>query len=102
MDVKDYCESVGSELTGWKAKLGDVIHRTEKMTGKNKEDIEPLVAELKDMVDDLDERIAALARECPAEWGGEKSDIDDKMAQVTHKWKKVWGVMGEKEYGLGA
>ena len=53
------------------------------------------------MVDDLDERIASLARECPTEWGDEKSDIDGKMSQVTQKWKKVWGVMGEKEYGIG-
>ena len=54
MDVKDYCESVGSELNGWKTKLNNVIQRTEKMTGKDKEDVEHLVAELKDMMDDLD------------------------------------------------
>ena len=101
MDVKSYCDSVGSELTGWKAKLYDVIRRTEKMAGDDKENIEPMVAELKDMVDDLDERIATLARECPAEWGDERSDIDGKMSQVTQKWKDVWGVMGEKEYGIG-
>ena len=101
MDVASYCESVGSELNGWKTKLNNVIQRTEKMDGKDKENVEPLVAELKDMMDDLDERIAALARECPTEWGGEKSDIDGKMSQVTHKWKEVWGAMGEEEYGLG-
>ena len=71
------------------------------MTGKDKEDVETMVAELKDMMDDLDERIAVLARECPTEWGGEKSDIDGKMSQVNQKWKKVWGVMGEPDYGIG-
>ena len=60
-----------------------------------------MVAELKDNVDDLNERIAALARECPTEWGGEKSDIDSQMSQVIQKWKEVWGVMGEEEYGIG-
>jgi hypothetical protein len=101
MNINDYCESVGSELNGWKTKLNGVIQRTEKMAGKDKEELEPMVAELKDMMDDLDERIAALARECPTEWGSEKSDIDGKMSQVTHKWKEVYGVMGEEEYGLG-
>ena len=101
MDVKDYCESVGSELSGWKAKLDDVIRRTEKMTGSDKGNLEPMVAELRDMLDDLDERIAALARECPTEWGGEKSAVDATMSRVNQKWKEVWGVMGEKEYGLG-
>ena len=99
--MKDYCESVGSELTGWKAKLDDVIRRTENLTGNDKQYVEPMVAELKDMVDDLDERIVTLASECPSEWASEKSDIDGKMFQVTHKWKEVWGAMGEEEYGLG-
>jgi len=101
MDAKAYCDIVGIELTSWKAKLYDVIRRTEQQEAGNKENIEPMVAELKDMVDDLDERIAALARECPTDWGGEKSDIDGKISQVTLKWKEVWGIMGEKEYGLG-
>lgn len=101
MDIKSYCDSVGIELTGWKAKLYDVIRRTEKLEADNINNIEPMVAELKDMVDDLDERIAALDRECPTEWGGEKSDIDGKMSQVTQKWKEVWGVMGEPDYGIG-
>ena len=101
MDVKDYCESVGSELNGWKTKLYNVIQRTEKMAGKDKENVEPLVAELKDMMDDLDESIAALAWECPTEWDGEKSNIDGKMSKVTHKWKEVYGAMGEEQYGLG-
>jgi hypothetical protein len=101
MDVKSYCDTVGAELTGMKAKLYDVIRRSEKIAGNDKENVEPMVAELKDMVDDLDERIASLARECPTEWGDEKSDIDGKMSQVTQKWKEVWGVMGEKEYGIG-
>jgi hypothetical protein len=101
MDINDYCESVGGELTGWKTKLSGIIQRTESLTGSDKQNVEPMLAELKDMMDDLDERIAALARECPTEWGSEKSEIDDKMSQVTHKWKEVYGVMGEKEYGLG-
>jgi len=101
MDVKSYCESIGSELTGWKAKLYDVIRRSEKLPGTEKENVEPMVAELKDMIDDLDQRIASLARECPAEWGGDKSEIDGKMSKMNDKWKKVWGVMGEEEYGIG-
>jgi hypothetical protein len=101
MDVKSYCESVGIELTSWKAKLYDVIRRSEKLADNDKDNLDPMVAELKDMVDDLEERIAALARECPAEWSGEKSEIDGKMSKVNDKWKEVWGVMGESEYGLG-
>jgi hypothetical protein len=101
MDVKSYCDNVGIELIGWKAKLYDVLRRSEKLTTGDQEKVEPLVAELKDIMDDLDEHIALLARECPAEWSGRKSDIDGKMSSMNDKWKAVWGVMGEPEYGIG-
>ena len=101
MDVKSYCDSVGSELIGWKAKLYDVIRRSEKLPGTEKENLDPLVAELKDMIDDLDERIVVLARECPAEFSDDKSEIDGKITRMNDKWKSVWGVMGEPEYGVG-
>ena len=50
MDVKSYCDTVGAELTGWKAKLYDVIRRTEEMTGNDKENVTPMVAELSVML----------------------------------------------------
>lgn len=71
------------------------------MASDEKENVAPMVAELKAMVDNLDERIASLARECPTEWGDEKSNIDEKMLQVSQKWKEVWGAMGDTEYGIG-
>ena len=101
MDLKAYCESVGSELTGWKSKLNAVIHRSENLSESKKENVEPIVAELKDMIDDLDERIVSLARECPSEWSADKSEIDGKISKMNDKWKKVWGAIGEAEYGLG-
>ena len=101
MNINDYCESVGGELTGWKTKLSGIIQRTESLTGSDKQNVEPMLAELKDMMDDLDERIASLARECPTEWGDERSDIDGKMSNMKDKWKEVWGVMGDTEYGIG-
>jgi hypothetical protein len=63
-------------------------------------------AKLKDMVDDLDERIAALARECPSEWSADKARIEGKLSRMKSKWKVVWGAMGdeeeeEEEYGIG-
>jgi hypothetical protein len=102
MDAKSYCDSVGIELSGWKAKLYDVIRKTDSLPAKEKEKMDPMVAELNAMMDDLDDRIDLLARECPADWSGHKSDIENKLSKMNQRWKDVWGVMGNKEYGLGA
>ena len=103
MDVKDYCESVGKEMAAWKAKMTDVSQKATALKDLDREKAEPIVKELNAILDDIDQRIASLARECPAEWSDDKSDIDGKMASAKDKWKEVWGVLGEEEseYGIG-
>ena len=63
----------------------------------------PIVKELSAIMDDIDQRIATLATECPSEWTDDKSDIDGKISRAKDKWKEVWGVLGEDEteYGIG-
>jgi hypothetical protein len=53
------------------------------------------------MVDDLNQRMAYLEKECPADWSSDESAIEDNLSKLRGKWKEVWGVMGEKEYGVG-
>ena len=101
MDAKSYCDSVRIELTQWKAKLDDVIRKTESLSADHKNKVEPTVDELNAIVDDLNDRIELLTRECPVEWSGQKNEIDGKISQINDKWKDVWGVMGETEYGVG-
>ena len=103
MDVKDYCESVGNELTAWKAKMSDISQKAAALKDVDREKAEPIVKELNAIMDDIDQRIATLARECPSEWSDDKSDIDSKISRAKDKWKEVWGVLGEdnSEYGIG-
>jgi hypothetical protein len=101
MDVKSYCDSVGIELNGWKAKLYDVIRKAESLPDSEKDKVAPMVRHLDTMVDELNARLKSLEKECPSEWSSDKAAIDDTMTQMRGKWKDVWGVMGEPEYGIG-
>ena len=103
MDVKDYCETVGKELADWKAKMNGVSKKAEALTGMDREKAAPIVKDLNAIMDDIDQRIAMLARECPSEWSDDKGNIDGKISQAKDKWKEVWGVLGEdeSEYGIG-
>jgi hypothetical protein len=101
MDSKSYCETVTHELTAWKAKIYDVIRKSEKLPAKGKGKAAPLIQELNAEVDDLNRRLALLERECPADFRSQRQEIKEKMTQVKGGWKKVWGVLGEKEYGIG-
>ncbi len=101
MDVKSYCDSVGIELTGWKAKLYDVIRRSDSLPISDKENIAPMLQELNAMIDELNERLEYLEKECPADWSSDETAIEDRITKMRGKWKEVYGAMGEAEYGVG-
>jgi hypothetical protein len=101
MDVKSYCSSVGTELTAWKANLYDVIRKTHSLPAADRDKVAPLLDNLHAVVDDLDERIERLARECPADWRAQQTAIEERLAKVKDGWKDVWGALGEPEYGIG-
>ena len=105
MDAKFYCDSVGIELIGWKAKLCDVIRNASESKSLKKQKIDPMIKELNKLIDDLDHKIERLAHECPTEWSVDKTQIDNKLSRMKNKWKEVWGLMSEKEdeeeYGIG-
>ena len=93
MDVKDFCDSTGSDLIGWKAKLYDVIRKTENLDKENKGQIAPMVKELNELMDDLDNRIKILADECPLEWEDQKVEIQEKLSLVDSKYSYLDGAM---------
>ena len=103
MDIKDYCKTVSNELADWKAKMSSVTQKTNALTEVDREKASPIVKELMAIMDDIDQKIAVLDRECPSEWSADKSDIDGKISQAKDKWKEVWGALGEdgSEYGIG-
>ncbi len=101
MDAQSYCHTVTHELTAWKAKIYDVIRRSEKLPAKQQKKVAPVIGDLNAVVDDIEARLERLSRECPAEFGAERGDIQSKMGAVQHAWKRVWGAMGEEEYGIG-
>ncbi len=93
MDVKTFCDSAGADLIGWKAKLYDVIRKTETLGKVDNCEVAPLVRELNQLVDELDDRIKILAEECPLEWDSQKAGIQEKLSQVNTKWKDLDGAM---------
>jgi uncharacterized protein YoxC len=101
MDPRSYCETVNHELTAWKAKIYDVIRKSEKLPAKGKDRVAPLIKELNAAVDDLNAKLEHLGRECPADFRPQRKEIKGKMSEVKTAWKDVWGVLGEKEYGIG-
>jgi hypothetical protein len=93
VDVKTFCDSAGNDLIAWKAKLYDVIRKTENLDKVDKDKVVPLVKSLNKLVDDVDKRIQLLAEECPLEWDSQKTEIQEKLSQVKTKYSDLDGAM---------
>lgn len=91
MDAKTYCNSMGMELTAWKAKIYDAIRNVDKLSDADKEKVYPVVKEIHNVVESLGDRLDQLNRECPSEWSPQKEDIEDKFARLKEGLAEVWG-----------
>jgi len=93
MDVKSFCDSAANDLIGLKAKLNNVIRKTETFGNVEKSKVEPLLKELNGLMDDVDKHIKLLADECPLDWESQKSEIQEKLSYVGIKFKALDGAM---------
>ena len=99
MEVMDYCRNMEIELTAWKAKMFDVMHRIDKMPTGSKEKIFPEVGELKMIITDLDDRISQLRTECPTEWSPIREEVDTKVDTLRGKYGQVMEAMSLGDFG---
>jgi hypothetical protein len=41
-------------------------------------------------MDEIDDRIARLKRECPTEWSPDKIELDSKISRINNIYEEVW------------
>jgi predicted nuclease with TOPRIM domain len=89
MDVNSYCDNLSIELTGWKAKVYNITRKLDKMSSGDKDKVVPEVNELHMIIEELDDRIEKLKKECPAEWEPDRIELEGKTAHLNHVWDSV-------------
>ena len=81
------------ELTGWKAKLYDVMRKLEKVSSGDKEKVLSHLNGFNIIFEELDARSAKLSKECPVSWGPDKLEVDGALGQIRSNWKELWDKM---------
>ena len=89
MELQDFCMTAHTDLTGWKAKIYDVTRRMEKLSPGEKAKTQALVNDLHVVVDEISGTLTQLQRECPAEWSGEKKQLQKKFKELAYKWDEA-------------
>jgi len=89
MDVSAYCDTLEEQLSGWKAKLYDVIRIVDKLSEGDKETAFPSIRGLHSIVDEIDSEVEQLRIACPAEWSPNRQNLDGKMAELQQTLKNL-------------
>ena len=89
MDVGTYCDTLEKQLTGWKAKLYDVIRIVDKLSEKDKETVLPSKRGLHMIVEEIDSEVEQLRTACPEDWSLNRQSIDAKMAELQQNLKRL-------------
>jgi hypothetical protein len=94
MDVGAYCDTLEKQLTGWKAKLYDVLRIVDKLSERDKETVFPSIRGLHTIVEEIDGEVEQLRTACPADWSPNRQNIDAKMAELQQTLKKLSAEIG--------
>lgn len=89
MDVRSYCDTIGNQLTGWKASIYDIIRNAEKLNEQDKKTVQPTISALHRIIDNLNSSLAELKAQCPADWSPQKQDIDSSMKELRENFEKL-------------
>ena len=99
MEVQDYCRSLHIELTGWKAKVYDLMRRLDRADTGDKGKIVSQVNDLHIIVEELSDRLSTLERECPAEWQPRREEIQNKLQTLSYEWEGAWQAVAGGDVG---
>ena len=95
MDVKDFCSGMEHELMAWKAKMFDVVAKTDKMGTGDKDKVWANFNDIKIIIQDLEDKIQQLKTECPADWSPQKKEIEDAHVDMRAKYNEALDFIGQ-------
>ena len=95
MDVMDYCKSMETEMTAWKAKLYDTMRKVDKLGTAEREKILPNIEDLHILLEEMEGRVSELKNECPLEWDPAKKQIDSGSVDMRGKYEETMEAIGK-------
>jgi archaellum component FlaC len=90
MDVKEYCDNMGKELSTWKDEIGDILKAVEKFPEKEKERVSPQIGALRALVEDISAKIERLKNECPLDWSAMANELQRQVTELRKQTSVMW------------
>jgi predicted nuclease with TOPRIM domain len=87
--VQSYCDNVVTELSVWKAKIYDVVRKIDKVSSGDKAKLSNQVSDLHIIIEELENRIDRLRRECPMDYKPDQIEMESKFTHLKGKYNDL-------------
>ena len=99
MELETYCDNLGAELAGWRAKLHGVVSKFDKASCGDKSKVVPNIHDLHMILEEFDDRIRRLRSACPTNWEPDKIEFEGKFSGLKTKWEDIWHNVSPGDFG---
>jgi hypothetical protein len=89
MEVSAYCSALETQLTGWKARIYDVLRVVDRLPNAQKETAFASIRNLHAIVDEINAELENLRTACPADWSPSRATIDRRMADLRDTLRRL-------------
>lgn len=90
MEMKEFCNAMGSELAGWKARMYDIISHVGTLPEIERVHFDRDVNTIKSLISEIEESIRTLYKECPTDFRAYSEDLYKKVAELKEKMGNIW------------
>jgi hypothetical protein len=88
MEARDYCSALQTEIDGWKSKVHNAIGRFDQMPSTGRGVVNPVLSELRTVIEEHTARMEALSEQCAVELGTKRSE-DHQPSRLKSFWRDL-------------
>jgi hypothetical protein len=99
MHVEDFCSQMERQLIAFKESLGKIEQKLDDGGTQAKQQILPVVGDIKNLLTELNLQKERLENECPTDWSDEKTQMEDLVGQIGSHIDRTWTQLPQGNVG---
>ena len=99
MQVQDFCGQMEKQLITFEESLAKIEAKLDAGGTAVKQQILPVVGDIKNLITELRAQKNRLEKECPADWSDDKSRMEDLVGQIGSHMDRMWTELPQGDVG---
>ena len=99
MRMEDFCNQMERQVTTFEESLAKIEAKLDAGGTQAKQQILPVVGDIKNLITELRVQKDRLEKECPSDWSDEKSNMEDLVGQIGSHIDRAWTELPMGEVG---